>query len=186
MPAEKTEKKLGETKTPPIEEAVHPHTVVTFLEWTAPGRPFKKRTKQYYLTALLIMIFVEIILFLFSQYLLMIVVLSLIFVAFALATIPPKNFHYRISSEGIMIEDSFFLWQELSEFYFKKRENVETIHILTQDYFPGELVITLGDLDQDRIKNVLLAHLPYREYIKPTFVEKSADWLTKNFPLENK
>ena len=186
MPAEKTERKLNETKPSPDTELTHQHAVVTFLEWTAPGRPFKKKAKQYYLTALLIMIFVEIILFLFSQYLLMIVVLSLVFVAFALSTIPPKNFHYRISSEGIMIEDSFFLWHELSEFYFKKRENVETIHILTQDYLPGELIITLGDLDREKIKNVLLAHLPYREYIKPTFVEKSADWLAKNFPLENK
>lgn len=186
MPAEKKEKKLDETKSSPNEEAVHPHAIVTFLEWTAPGRPFKKRTKQYYLTALLIMIFVEIILFLFSQYLLMIVVLSLVFVAFALATIPPKNFHYRISSEGIMIEDSFFLWHELSEFYFKKRENVETIHILTQNYLPGELILTLGDSDKEKVRNALLPFLPYREFIKPTFVEKSADWLSKNFPLENK
>jgi len=26
--------------------------ITTLLEWEAPGRPFKKRTKQYYLTAL--------------------------------------------------------------------------------------------------------------------------------------
>ena len=31
------------------------------LEWTAPGRPFQKRGKQFYLTALLIMLLFEII-----------------------------------------------------------------------------------------------------------------------------
>lgn len=160
--------------------------VVTVLEWTAPGRPFKKRTKQYYLTALLIMLLVEIILFLFSQYLFMLVVASLVFVAFALNSVPPKDFSYRISSEGIMVEDRFFLWQELYDFYFKKVEGVNTLHIRTQAYIPGELIITLGDIEEDKIKRALITFLPFREYVKPTFVEKSAEWLSRNFPLENK
>src|SRR3989338_6402390 len=98
-------------------ETQYPH-IKTLLSWTAPGRPYKKRTKQYFLTSLLIMLLVQVILFLFSQYLLMLVVLSLVFVAFALAIVPPHNFHYRISTEGITIEDHFFLWQELYYFFF--------------------------------------------------------------------
>ena len=159
--------------------------VKTLLAWTAPGRPFRKRTKQYYLTSLLVMLFIEIILFLFSQYILMFVVLSLVFVAFALATIPPRDFHYRISTEGIMVEDHFFLWQELYDFYFIKREGAQTLHIRTHAFIPGELTITLGGISEEHVKSVLLSFLPYREYIKPTFMEKSADWLSKNFPLEN-
>jgi hypothetical protein len=165
-------------------QAIHteePHP----LEWVAPGRPFQKKGKQYYLTALLIMLLVEIILFLFSQYMLMVVVLSLVFVGFALATIPPKDFHYRISSEGVMIEDTFFLWKELYDFYFKK-EGTETLHVRTQAYLPGELIVTLGDMDKEKVKKALLPYLPFREYVKPSFMEKSGDWLAKNFPLENK
>ena len=160
------------------------HEVKTLLSWTAPGRPFRKRTKQYYLTSLLIALLVEIILFLFSQYLLMIVVASLVFVAFALATVPPSPFHYKISTEGITIEDHFLLWQELYDFYFRKREGIEVLHIRTHSFLPGELTITLGDLDREHIKSVLLPYLPFREVIKSTFMEKSADWLTTNFPLE--
>ncbi len=156
------------------------------LEWSAPGRPFQRRSKQFYLTALLIMLFVEIILFLFSEYLLMFVVLSLVFVAFVLAAVPPKNFHYRISSEGITVEDRFFLWKELYDFYFKQRDGVKTVHVRTQAYFPGELILTLGDIEQEKVKKELIYYLPFREYVKPTFVEKSGDWLAKNFPLENK
>jgi hypothetical protein len=160
------------------------HDVKTLLAWTAPGRPFRKRGKQYYLTSLLIMLLVEIILFLFSQYLLMLVVLSLIFVAFALATVPPKNFHYRISSEGITIEDHSFLWQELYDFYFKKRESIDVLHVRTHAFLPGELTIPLGDISEEHAKAVLLSYLPYRETIRPTFMEKSADWLSRNFPLD--
>jgi hypothetical protein len=156
------------------------------LEWTAPGRPFKKRSKQFYLTALLIMLLVEVILFLFSQYLLMVVVVSLVFVGFVLASVPPKDFHYRISDEGVMIEDGFYIWRELYDFYFKNRDGIKTLHLGTHAFLPGELIVTLGDMNEEQVKNALLPYLPYREYVKPTFVEKSADWLTKNFPLENK
>lgn len=160
------------------------HSVKTLLSWEAPGRPFKKRKKEFYLSVLLIMFLLEIILFLFSQYMLMLVVLSLVFVAFALATVAPRNFHYRISSEGITIEDHFFLWQELYDFYFKKRDGTTVLHMRTHALIPGELTITLGDMDIEHVKAILLPYLPYREYIKPTFMEKSGNWLAKNFPLE--
>ena len=162
----------------------YPMDVKTLLSWTSPGRPFKKRSKQYYLTALLIMLFVEVILFLFTQYLLMLVVLSLVFVNFALESVAPKDFHYRISSEGIKIEDHFFLWQELYDFYFKKINGADVLHVRTVAFLPGELTLTLRDIDREHIKQALLPYLPFREYVKPTFMEKSGDWLAKNFPLE--
>ena len=162
----------------------HQNTIETILEWSAPGRPFRKRGKQYYLTSLLIVLLIEVILFLFSQYMLMLVVLSLLFVAFALVTIPPHDFRYRISSEGITVEDHFFLWQELYDFYFKKREGIDVAHIRTHSFIPGELTLTLGTISRDQIKSTLLPYLPYREVIRQNFMEKSGDWLTKNFPLE--
>lgn len=170
----------------PSSTDTQPHEVRTLLSWTAPGRPFRRRGKEFYLSALLIMLLVEIILFLFSQYILTMVVLSLVFVAFALVTVPPRDFHYRVSSEGITIEDHFFLWQELYDFYFKKRDGVDILHVRTHALIPGELTITLGAMDREHVKSVLLPYLPYREVIRPTFMEKSGDWLAKNFPLEKR
>jgi len=179
LPAGKQDLEPGSDKTQTTYE------VKTLLAWTAPGRPFRKRSKQYYLTSLLIMLLIEIILFLFHEYLLMLVVVSLVFVAFALATIPPHPFHYRISTEGITIEDHFFLWQELYDFYFQKVEGVDVLRIRTHAFIPGELTLTLGDIDKEQIKKIILPYLPYREVIKQTFMEKSGEWLSRNFPLEN-
>ncbi|MBI2430769.1 MAG: hypothetical protein HYV39_02015 [Candidatus Levybacteria bacterium] len=161
------------------------HEVKTLLSWKAPGRPFRKRGKEYYLSVFLITILIEVILFLFSQYMLMIVILSFVVMAFALVTVPPHNFQYRISTEGITIEDHFYLWQELYDFYFKKRDGVETLYVRTRA-FPGEIIISLGDVNREHLKSILLQFLPYREIIKPTFMEKSADWLSRNFPLEKR
>ena len=160
------------------------HEVRTILSWTAPGRPFRKRGKQFYLTAILIAFLIEVILFLFSEYTLMLVVASLIFVSFAFAYVPPKNFHYRISTEGVMVEDHFYIWRELYDFYFTRRQGQEILNIRSQTMFPGVITISMGELHKDEIKNALLPFLPYREFVKPTFMERSGDWLSKNFPLE--
>jgi hypothetical protein len=155
------------------------------IEWEAPGRPFKKRTRQYYATTLLIMLLVEIIAFLFSQYLLMVVILALVFIAFALASVPPRDFHYRLSDQGIMIEDRFFLWKELYDFYFVEKDGEKTLHVRTDAYIPGELIITLGNISEEKVKEYLVQFLSFREYIKPTFMDSAASWLARNFPLEN-
>jgi hypothetical protein len=158
--------------------------VMTFLSWHAPGRPYKQHSVEYYTNAFLITMAIEIILFLFSQYLLMALVLSLAFLAFALAVVPPHTLFYSISSEGVRIEDHYFIWDELYDFYFTKNQGQDMLHIRTKDYFPGELTIMLGDVPLQQIKTVLLAFLPFREYVKPSFMEKAGNWLEKNFPLE--
>lgn len=165
-------------------EATHPNEVRTILSWQAPGRPFRKRSREYYVSGILITLLIEVILFLFSQYMLMLLVLSVLFVAFALATVPPHTFHYRVSTEGLTIEDHFYLWQELYDFYFKKRDGTMVLHIRTKALLPGELTITLGEVEQEKAKSTLLHYLPFREVVKPTSLERAGEWLARNFPLE--
>lgn len=168
-----------------IDPQVPAREVKTLFSWEASGRPFKKRTKNYYMSSILLGFLLSIIALLFHQVILILVIASFLFVAFALNTIPPKDFHYKISTEGITIEDHFFLWQELYDFYFKKRfDTIEILHIRTRTFLPGEITLTLKDEDKEMVKAILLHFLPYRELITPTFIDKAADWLNKNFPLE--
>lgn len=168
----------------PSEMEMH-HDVKTFLSWHAPSRPYRKRTKEYFTNSFLIFVSVEIIVFLLTKELmLMLVVFALTFLSFALAVVPPHQFFYKISSEGIQVEDNFFIWDELYDFYFMKRQGMDVMHVRTKAYLPGELTIVLGDIPVSHVKNVMLPFLPYREYVDPTFMEKAGDWLEKNFPLE--
>lgn len=160
------------------------YTVKTLLSWNGPGRPYRQRGKEYFATLVFITILLEIILFLFSEYLLMVLVLSLLFVAVALAVVPPHNITYKITTEGVIVDDRAYLWQELYDFYFKRRNGVTMLHIQTYAMLPGQIILVLGDIHEEQIKTVLLPFLPYREVIKPTFTEKSANWLSKTFPLE--
>jgi hypothetical protein len=158
--------------------------VKTYLSWHAHGRPYQQHSIEYYTNSFLITMAIEIILFLFSQYVLMALVFSLAFLVFSLSIVPPRNLFYRISSEGIRVENHYFIWEELYDFYFTKVSGQDILHVRTKDYFPGELTIILGDMPVKQVKSVLIYFLPFREYVQPTFVEKAGDWLAKNFPLE--
>lgn len=174
---------LRYSKNMPEEHTPH-HEIKTILEWTAPGRPFVKRGRQYFATGLLIMFLVEVILFLFSQYMLMLVVISLVFVSFALASVPPHDFHYRISTQGFFLEDQFILWQELYDFFFLKQSGQDVLVLRAKTLFPGEITVTLGDISPEQVKKILVSYIPYREYINQTFMEKTGNWLSRTFPLE--
>lgn len=170
----------------PQNQAPHTHDfdVRTLLSWNAPGRPFKKKGRQFYSSILLLLFFFEVILFLFGQYGLMAVLLALAFLSVALAVVPPHDFHYKITTEGIKVEDYFYIWSELYDFYFKRVDGDDVLILRTQALLPGELKISMGDLTRDHVRRVLVQFLPYREFVAPTFMEKSADWLSSNFPLE--
>ena len=85
------------------------HDVKTLLSWHAPGRPFRERGKEYYKNALIILLPIIIILFLFKEFLLIFVVIAFVFLVYSLSTVPPHDFIYKITSEGVLIEDHFFI-----------------------------------------------------------------------------
>ncbi len=170
-----------------MEGAAHDHQyndIKTLISWSAPGRPFKKKKKEFYLNGLLIVILLNIILFIFSQYLLMFVVITLYFFSASLAYVPPQNFHFRISNQGIKIEDHFYIWDELYDFYFKKIHGVEVLIVRVESLIPFELKMPLGDVPKDHMRRILVNFLPFREVVRSTFLERSGEWLARNFPLE--
>lgn len=160
------------------------HEVYTLLSWTAPGRPFRKKQRGYFVSIFLFVVLVEIILFLFSEYQFMLVVAALAFLSVVLSTFEPKNFHYKITTQGIQVEDRFYIWSELYDFYFKEVDQMNTLIVRTSSMFPGELRISLGTISEEHVRGLLAGYVPYREVVKLSFVEKSADFLSRSLPLE--
>ena len=180
------EKELPAHAAPPPAhmDQTHGPFVKTLLAWTAPGRPYRKKRKQFFANIIFITILLEIILFLFSEYILMVLALAILFVIIVLAVVPPHDLHYKITSEGIIIEDHAYLWQELYDFYFKTRNGIPVLHVQTYAMIPGEITITLGDIHSDQIKRILLSFLPFREVVHKSFTEKAANWLSNALELD--
>src|SRR4051812_46749400 len=90
--------------TPKMGEA---EEIKTLLSWKAPARPFRKKDRSYYTTLAIIVILLTLILILFHEFLLIATLLSLTFVAYVLAFVPPHDIDYRISTQGITIGEDF-------------------------------------------------------------------------------
>ncbi len=93
--------------------------VKTLLEWEAASRPFRKKDRSYYTTSAVIVILLCLILLLAQEFLLIAVLLSLTFVAYVLAYVPPHSIKYRLSTQGITIGEDFYFWHFLDAFWFK-------------------------------------------------------------------
>src|SRR3989344_234440 len=168
--------------TPKMGEA---EEIKTLLSWEAPSRPFRKKDRSYYTTLAIIVILLILILLLAKEFLLIATLLSLTFVAYVLAFVPPHPVQYRISTQGITIGEDFYFWHFLDSFWFKEKEKHKVLHIQTRLRFPAQLMLVLGDQDEEKMKKIVARFLPYVEVPFRSWMEKWSEGLQKNFPLEN-
>lgn len=165
--------------------------IKTLFVWKAPARPFRKKTRSYYTTLAIIVILLVLILFLAKAFLLIATLLSLTFVTYVLAFVPPPVIEYRISTQGIIIGEDFYFWHFLDSFWFKQKEGLNVLHIQTRLRFPAQLMLVLsphdaaGQVSEEKIKTTVGRFLPFHERPYKSWMEKWTESLQKNFPLEN-
>ncbi|MBI2600509.1 hypothetical protein HYW42_01020 [Candidatus Daviesbacteria bacterium] len=160
--------------------------IKTLLSWEAPSRPFRKRDRSYFTTIATIVVLFILIVLLMKEFLLIGVLLSLMFVSYVLALVPPNNVVYRVSTQGIVIGEDFYFWHYLDSFWFKKKEGSDILIIQTALRFPAQLMLVLGqDVSEEEVKRIIARFLPYHEIPHKTLFDKWVEGLQKHFPLEN-
>lgn len=168
--------------TPKMSEA---EEIRTLLSWEAPARPFRKKDRSYYTTIAVLAILLMLIAFLAHEFLLIGVILSFAFVAYVLAFVPPHIIKYKISTQGITIGEDFYFWHFLDSFWFKEKDGSKVLHIQTNLRFPAQLMLVLGDQDEEKVKKTVARFLPFVEVPYKSWMEKWTEGLQKHFPLEN-
>ena len=159
------------------------HEERLLLEWTAPSRPYKKRDREYYTTIGIIVFLVSLILFFAGQFLFIAVLISLAFVSYVLAAIPPESIHNAITTFGIRTGDQIFYWEELGRFWFSEKYKSDLLHVETSRAFPGQLILLLEGLNKEELKKILVEHIIF-EKPKATWLDNAAKWMQEKFPLD--
>lgn len=182
--------KKKKSKPAPKAESLHPKImeageVKTLLSWEAPSRPFRKKDRSYYTTLAIIVILLVLILLLAKEFLLIATILSLAFVAYVLAFVPPHHIQYRISTQGVTVSEDFYFWHFLDAFWFKEKDGHRILIIQTRFRFPGQLMLVLGPHDEEKVKKIVARFLPFVEVPYKSWMEKWSEGLQRNFPLEN-
>lgn len=156
----------------------------TLLSWKSPARPFKKRDKDYFTTiGAMVFLFVVILLFL-KEFLLIAVILSLAFVSYVLAAVPPEEVEHRITSRGIETGKVFYPWEELGVFWFTTKWKQDVLWVQTWRRLPGYLLILLGEKSKEEVKRTLSKYIIFVEHSPKNWLDQAAEWLSQKIPLE--
>ena len=181
---EKPAAEEAKIQLPPAYGREEPREERTLLSWKAPGRPFKRRDRDYYTTIGAIVFLVTIILLFLKEWLLIAVMIALAFVAYVLASVPPEETKHVVSNRGLRTGEKLYKWQELWRFWFEEKWKQKMMVVETRLKFPRRLLLMLGDTDEETVRGVMKEFL-ILEKPEPTFMDKAADWLVDKVPLES-
>jgi hypothetical protein len=111
------------------------------------------------------------------------VVVAFAFVSYVFATIPPEETEHKLTNRGIRSADRLYRWGDLRRYWFSEKFGQKMVVVQTIMLFPGQLLLMLGDVNEGKIKKIFNERLLHEEP-EPTFMDKSARWLTEKVPLE--
>ena len=157
----------------------------TLIKWTAAERAFKKRDKDFWITAISILVLFSVVLIFIEEFFLIVALVSVLFLYYVLSTVPPQEVDYKITNRGIHFGDSKYSWDILLRFWFRQSLNVELLEFETNLRVPRQISLVIKESDKEEIKKIVLKKLPLVES-SPNFVDKLAKWWNDKMPWEKR
>jgi len=155
------------------------------FEWEAPERSFKKRDKDFWITAIAILVLFSVVLIFIKEFFLVVALVSVLFLYYVLSTVPPRMVKNKITNRGIKLEEANYDWRILLRFWFKKSLNSELLEFETNLRIPRQISLVINEADKQIIKEIVLKKLPLVES-SPNFVDKLTKWFADRLPLEKR
>ncbi len=153
--------------------------------WQAPERSFKKRDRDFWITAIAILALVSIILFFAKETFLIVALSGALFLYYVLATVEPQTITNKLTNRGIYFGDLFYSWADLAAFWFGKSLDSQAIYFETYLRFPRQVSLIIDPKQQDTIKKIVVKKIPLIKD-EPRFIDKATTWLMSKIPLEDK
>ena len=153
--------------------------------WVSPERAFRPRLSKHYKRNLILILVLIVLLLAFVQQLaLLIVTLSLIFMAYVLANVPPHKIRHTITNYGVYSHERFYPWLERGKrFWFEKSNGQEQV-IFEMQRFPYRVVLLVGHPRNKKCIQEVFSHYLVCQKPAPTDIDKLIDWWQKHFSLE--
>jgi len=152
------------------------------ISWSSPSRLFKKRDKEYFTNIGAIVFLLVVILVFAREFLLVAAVVSIVFLIYVLSTVPPEEVSHTITNLGIESAGHFYRWEELAEFWFE--EQWGQVMLVIVPHAGTRIIILLGTAHKEKIRELIVEHIPFREHPEKSWVDNAATWLSKKVPLE--
>lgn len=167
------------------DETIELYEEKTLFEWDAPQRAFKTRDRDFWITAISILVLVSVALILIKEFYLIIALVSLIFLYYVMSTVKPENVGCRLTNRGLYFGDHRYEWATFSRFWFGQSLDQDSLFLETILRFPRQVALVIKPQDKEKIKEILLKKMPMIES-SPTFVDRLTKWFAQRLPLEEK
>jgi len=155
------------------------------MVWEAAERAFKRRDRDFWITAIAILVLVGVIFFMIGEFFLVIALASILFLAYVLSTVPPENVVCKITNRGIYFGDSHYGWDLLERFWFKKSLDSDAVFFETRLRFPRQVSMIIDKSNEEKIKEIVIKRIPMMES-SPSTVDKLTNWFAQRLPLEDR
>lgn len=166
---------MATTRQEPKEEEV-------YAAWTSPSRLFKKRDREFFVNILAIVFLLSVILVFVREFVLIATVLSIVFLIYVLSTVPPEDVNHRITNLGIESTGHFYRWEEFADFWFEEQWGQHMV--VLRPFMSPRMIILLGSEKQEKIREIIARHIPFREEPDRSWVDNAARWISEKIPLE--
>lgn len=151
-------KKVGEDSSDYAPEGrVKQEPAEQLFIWNVTVAPYQV-SKRILRSLLVFLVLFVIFLILIADWMFLLLILSFAFVFNLLINSPPKKMNYKIFSNGVDYDGTFYSYEELNYYFFYEGKD-NLIAISSKDPFPGRLLFYFDLKDRQKIDELLNNHL---------------------------
>lgn len=158
----------------------------TIYQWEALERPYQRRDREFWTTALSVLGLVSLILFFVKEFFLIAALAALVFLYYVLTTVPPSKASYKLTNKGLYLGTAQRVnWEVLKRFWIDQKWGYPVLNVETWLRFPRVVSLVIPKDEERIIVKTMEKYIP-QEKDSPNFTDKFSSWVANKFPLEKK
>ncbi|MEI6327062.1 MAG: hypothetical protein WCO78_02975 [Candidatus Roizmanbacteria bacterium] len=151
--------------------------------WTAPLRPFKKRSAGLLRFFLALALLISAIVFFFGDIVTLLPIWALLFLFYVFAITPPPQVESRLTRFGVESAGVLIRWDVLSHYYFVNRLGFEVLVLVTQaPYFGHRYLVVPTSEVKEEVVEVMGKHLMFLSKPPRTFTDRLIELFSRLVP----
>lgn len=177
---------MAQEHSTPFDKDYHAPTNPQILySWTAPARPYIKRSNRVMRFYIALALVISLIVFFFGDKILLLPIWTILFLFYVFTVTPPSQLTHKITQFGVESAGTTLRWAELDHYFFSKRFGYEILTLVTHGLYPYYAYLVLPDEETKKNAMALLSeHIIYQEDPKKTTTDKLVDWFSRLVPNE--
>lgn len=154
-------------------------------EWTAPLRPYTKRSPEVLRFYIAVALLVSAIILFTGDRILIVPVWAMLFIFYILTVTPPEDITHRITQFGIETAGGTYRWSTLSHFYYTQRFGYIVLVVVGNAPQHHHLLMVVPNEEvKKKVTTLLSEHIVYQEHPTHTVTDKMIDWFSQLVPQE--